>query len=170
MRQKKNWKHIYIYINFTPRNRERAIDFYCENAGATAKEAAVAVDKIYAKRKNDGRELKEAWEWTPEGQQYMLGRRMRITGISGCIFSAVSFVGMLILALLTAKEVPIVESFFFSAVIYCFMMAPVCLVFLVTFLSVGIAGVRKMKKYDRKDKAGAVMAQSEVSVDSGSVW
>lgn len=101
----------YIYINFTPRNRDRAIDFYCENAGATAKEAAVAVDKIYAKRKNDGRELKEAWEWTP-----------------------------------------------------------VCLVFLVTFLSVGIAGVRKMKKYDRKDKSGAVMAQSEVSVDTGSVW
>lgn len=159
-----------ICLNFTKDNRDRAIAFYCEKTGVSEEEAADTVDKINAKRQGEGMELKKAWEWTLEGQQYMLGKRMFNVGILCCIFFIVTYIFMLIFTLPMSKEVPIADSLFLSTAIYWSVETLLWLMFFSPFLIISIVGKRKMKKYDRKDKTESSMSQSDLSISSGSFW
>lgn len=82
----------YIYVNFTPQNRARAIAYYSEKSGVGLEEATKEVDKIFTQRQRDGKVLEMPWQWTPQGHQYEMGKRMYHIGFIGLAIMSLTFV------------------------------------------------------------------------------
>lgn len=135
----------YIYVNFTPQNRERAITYYSEKCGVEAKEAAKEVDRIFAQRKNDGMVLQTPWQWTPEGHQYEMGKRMYHIGFIGL---GIMILTSVLVSLIIMTQGPLLVNEV-ATLAFLFM------VFLPAFLFcilLGVLGKKKMKKYERAMK------------------
>lgn len=130
----------YIYVNFTPQNRERAIIFYREKSGAGLEEATIEVDKIFAQRQRDGMVLEMPKQWTQEGRQYETGKTMYHACLITLPVLFLTFVGVSVIILRQG-------SLLVNELVTCACLFAVFLPsFLFCFL-LGFIGKRKMKKY-----------------------
>ncbi len=130
----------YIYVNFTPQNRERAIVFYSEKRGVGLEEATIEVDKIFEQRQGEGMVLETPKQWTPEGRQYEIGKRMYHICFVGLTIMILMFVSVSLI-IMTQGSLLVNE-----VVTFAFLFA----VFLPSFLFlllIGFIGKKKMKKY-----------------------
>ncbi len=130
----------YIYVNFTPRNRERAIVFYSEKSGVGLEEATIEVERIFAQRQRDGMVLETPKQWTPEGRQYEMGKRMYHIGFICLVIMILIFV-LVSLIIMTQGPLLVNEVVTLTLLFTVFLPA-----FLFLFL-LGYIGKKKMKKY-----------------------
>lgn len=130
----------YIYVNFTPQNKERAIEYYSEKSGVGLEEATIEVDKIYAQRQRDGRVLEMPRQWTPEGQQYERGKRMYHMCFIGLGVTVLTFVAV---SMIILSQGPLLVN---EVVTFAFLFMVFLPVFFVCFI-LGFYGKKKMKKY-----------------------
>ena len=79
----------YIDKNFTPQDKERAVEYYQTMTGADAETARREVERLYEQRRLEGRELPMPKEWTPTGQQHELGKRLLFVGRLLLIFAII---------------------------------------------------------------------------------
>lgn len=135
----------YIYVNFTPQNRERAITYYSEKCGVEAKEAAKEVDRIFAQRKSDGMVLQTPWQWTPEGHQYEMGKRMYHIGFIGLVIMILTSV-LVSLIIMTQGTLLVNEVVTLAFLFMVFLPA------FLFFILLGFLGKKKMKEYERAMK------------------
>ena len=83
----------YIDKNFTPQDKERAVEYYQTMTGADAETARREVERLYEQRRLEGRELPMPKEWTPTGQQHELGKRLLFVGRLLLIFAIIVVIG-----------------------------------------------------------------------------
>lgn len=134
----------YIYVNFTPQNKERAIAYYSEKSGVGVEEATKEVEKIFAQRQSDKMVLETPKRWTPEGRQYEMGERMYHIGFFILALTALIFIAV---SLIILTQGPLIVN---EAVTFVFLLV----IFLPCFL-LGLIfrriGNKKMKEYGIDD-------------------
>lgn len=133
----------YIYVNFTPMSRDKAIQFYSEKAGVGIEEATLEVDKIYAKRQQDGMVLSTPKQWTPEGQKYEIGKRMYECSIFAIIINTILYIPCTLIIL---SQGPLIINEFFTVLFLSFIFAPISIIFAILVWM----GKRKMKKHEKQ--------------------
>lgn len=133
----------YIYVNFTPMDRERAINFYSEKAGVSLEEATLEVDKIYAKRQQNGMVLPTPKQWTPIGQKYETGKRMYEFSIFAIILNTIISIPCTVIIL---SQGPLMINEFFTVLFLSSIFVPISIIFAI----LAWMGKKKMKKYEKQ--------------------